>query len=32
VVGLAALFAEFRADGLQKELSDFDAEIHDGVA
>jgi lactoylglutathione lyase len=32
VVGLAALFAEFKANGLQKELSDFSTEIHDGAA
>ena len=32
VVGLPALFAEFKANGLQKELSDFNTEIHDGVA
>ena len=29
---LASLFAEFRANGLQKELSDFDVEEHGGVA
>jgi catechol 2,3-dioxygenase-like lactoylglutathione lyase family enzyme len=32
VSGLAALFAEFKANGLQKELSDFDTEKHGGVA
>ena len=32
VTGLAALFAEFKANGLQKELSDFDMEKHGGVA
>ena len=32
VKGLAELFAEFKANGLQKELSDFDIEQHDGVA
>jgi hypothetical protein len=26
------LFAEFKANGLQKELSEFDVEQHDGVA
>jgi catechol 2,3-dioxygenase-like lactoylglutathione lyase family enzyme len=29
---LEALFAEFKANGLQKELSEFDIEQHDGVA
>src|SRR5687768_2630302 len=32
VNGLASLFAEFKANGLQKEISDFDIEQHDGVA
>jgi catechol 2,3-dioxygenase-like lactoylglutathione lyase family enzyme len=32
VTGLAALFAEFKANGLQKELSQFDIEQHGGVA
>src|SRR5262245_5718510 len=32
VKDLESLFAEFRANGLQKELSDFDLEQHDGVA
>jgi catechol 2,3-dioxygenase-like lactoylglutathione lyase family enzyme len=32
VNGLADLFAEFKASGLQKELSEFDIEEHDGVA
>jgi hypothetical protein len=32
VKGLAALFAAFKASGLQKELSEFDIEEHDGVA
>ena len=32
VKGLAALFAEFKANGLQKELSEFDIEKHGGVA
>jgi catechol 2,3-dioxygenase-like lactoylglutathione lyase family enzyme len=32
VKGLASLFAEFKANGLQKEISDFDIEQHDGVA
>jgi catechol 2,3-dioxygenase-like lactoylglutathione lyase family enzyme len=32
VRGLEALFEEFRANGLQKELSAFDIEKHDGVA
>ena len=31
VKGLDALFAEFKANGLQKELSQFDTEKHDGV-
>jgi lactoylglutathione lyase len=32
VKGLAALFAEFKANGLQKELGEFDTEQHGGVA
>lgn len=32
VKDLASLFAEFRTNGLQKELSAFDVERHDGVA
>ena len=32
VKGLQPLFAEFKANGLQKELSGFDTEQHDGVA
>jgi catechol 2,3-dioxygenase-like lactoylglutathione lyase family enzyme len=32
VKGLEALFAEFKANGLQRELSKFDIEQHDGVA
>jgi catechol 2,3-dioxygenase-like lactoylglutathione lyase family enzyme len=32
VTDLEALFAEFKANGLQKELSEFDIEQHDGVA
>ena len=32
VKGLEALFAEFNANGLQKELSQFDMEQRDGVA
>jgi catechol 2,3-dioxygenase-like lactoylglutathione lyase family enzyme len=32
VKDLGALFAEFKANGLQKELSEFDVERHDGVA
>lgn len=32
VKGLEALFAEFKANGLQKELSQFDIEQHDGAA
>jgi lactoylglutathione lyase len=32
VTDLAALFAEFRANGLQKDPSAFDVEQHDGVA
>ena len=32
VKDLKALFAEFKANGLQKELSDFAIEQHDGVA
>jgi len=31
VKDLASLFAEFEANGLEKELSDFDVEKHDGV-
>ena len=31
VKNLEALFAEFRANGLQKELSEFDTEQRDGV-
>jgi len=31
VKDLPSLFAEFKANGLQKELSDFDVEEHDGV-
>jgi catechol 2,3-dioxygenase-like lactoylglutathione lyase family enzyme len=31
VTGLAALFAEFKANGLQKELSQFDTERHGDV-
>ena len=31
VNGLESLFDEFRANGLQKELSNFDIEEHDGV-
>lgn len=31
VTGLEALFAEFKARGLQKELSEFDIEQHDGA-
>ena len=31
VQGLDALFAEFKAHGLQKEISSFDVEQHDGV-
>lgn len=31
VQGLDALFAEFRSHGLQKEISSFDVEQHDGV-
>ena len=31
VTGLAALFAEFKANGLQKELSEFDTERHGDV-
>ncbi len=30
VTGLEALFAEFKANGLQKEISGFDTEQHDG--
>ena len=32
VKGLQPLFAEFKANGLQKERSEFDTEKHDGVA
>lgn len=32
VTALESLFAEFQANGLQKELSGFDVEQHDGVA
>jgi catechol 2,3-dioxygenase-like lactoylglutathione lyase family enzyme len=32
VKDIAALFAEFKANGLQKELSEFGTEQHDGVA
>jgi lactoylglutathione lyase len=32
VDGLQALFEEFKRNGLQKELSEFDVEEHDGVA
>jgi catechol 2,3-dioxygenase-like lactoylglutathione lyase family enzyme len=32
VKGLQLLFAEFKANGLQKELSEFGTENHDGVA
>ena len=32
VKDLEALFAEFKANGLQKELSEFKIEQHDGVA
>src|SRR5262249_430664 len=32
VTGLSALFAEFKANGLQKEFSEFDTENHGGVA
>ena len=32
VKGLEALFAEFKANGFQKELSEFDIEQYDGVA
>ena len=32
VTDLASLFSEFKANGLQKELSEFDTEQHDGVA
>ena len=32
VKGLQPLFAEFKANGLQKELSEFGTEKHDGVA
>jgi lactoylglutathione lyase len=31
VKDLESLFAEFKANGLQKELSDFSSEEHDGV-
>jgi catechol 2,3-dioxygenase-like lactoylglutathione lyase family enzyme len=32
VRNVEALFAEFKANGLQKELSKFDMETHDGIA
>ena len=32
VKGLEALFAQFKANGLQKEVSEFDVEQHDEVA
>ena len=32
VKDLESLFSEFKANGLQKELSEFDTEQHDGVA
>jgi catechol 2,3-dioxygenase-like lactoylglutathione lyase family enzyme len=32
VKGLAALFSEFKANGLEKELSEFSSEEHDGAA
>jgi lactoylglutathione lyase len=32
VKDLESLFAEFKANGLQKELSEFDTEQHDGAA
>ena len=32
VKGLQPLFAEFKANGLQKELSEFGTEKHDGVS
>jgi lactoylglutathione lyase len=32
VDGLQALFEEFKRNGFQKELSEFDVEEHDGVA
>src|SRR5262245_59650380 len=32
VKNLKTLFAEFKASGLQKEISEFDTEQHDGVA
>jgi catechol 2,3-dioxygenase-like lactoylglutathione lyase family enzyme len=32
VKDVAALFTEFKTNGLQKELSEFDIERHDGVA
>jgi catechol 2,3-dioxygenase-like lactoylglutathione lyase family enzyme len=32
VINLDALFVEFKANGLQKELSEFGIEQHDGVA
>jgi len=32
VKNLESLFAEFNANGLNKELSEFDTEQHDGVA
>ena len=32
VKGLESLFAEFRTNGLQKEISEFDVEQHDDIA
>jgi catechol 2,3-dioxygenase-like lactoylglutathione lyase family enzyme len=32
VTNLAALFSEFKANGLQKEISEFDTEQHGGAA
>ena len=32
VEGLTALFDEFKRNGLEKEISEFDAEEHDGIA
>jgi catechol 2,3-dioxygenase-like lactoylglutathione lyase family enzyme len=32
VMGLESLFAEFKANGLQKELSEFNTEKRDGIA
>jgi lactoylglutathione lyase len=32
VTGLASLFAEFKTNGLQKELSDFSTEEHGGAS